>query len=356
MFFYSFLFVLVALHVLNGFINLWRNFRFLIKEGQQETDSDTPVDKKKKIVILIPVLREQEIIKENIDLFSKLTGDFSLVYITTEKENYEKEQRRKKLIKDLPWVVNIKSEAEFLERMVGFLPKTKAEDLYNQKQHLDADNLSTLILKSFEELPSTAELIDKTVQASGKSNVYRVHYPRTQGYMAHQLNYACKNLPFTGDKDQTYILVYNADSQVSKGIVQRVARRVSSGQNVLMQSSLFLSNYQLFPRSLRGAILQNIALAQSRWTLMHEITRIRGQSGPLKGWFESGHLVGHGTCIRLDILERVGFFPEQFSNEDLPLGYFISLIGEKIYPMGRLENAESPTTIRNVGLMDFSGV
>jgi cellulose synthase/poly-beta-1,6-N-acetylglucosamine synthase-like glycosyltransferase len=44
----------------------------------------------------------------------------------------------------------------------------------------------------------------------------------------------------------------------------------------------------------------------------------------------------------------VGGFPEIFTNEDLPLGYFLALAGERICPVAALENSQSPTTISSV--------
>jgi cellulose synthase/poly-beta-1,6-N-acetylglucosamine synthase-like glycosyltransferase len=50
----------------------------------------------------------------------------------------------------------------------------------------------------------------------------------------------------------------------------------------------------------------------------------------------------------MDKLLSVGGFPENFTNEDLPLGYFLALEGERICPVAELENAQSPTTIQSV--------
>jgi cellulose synthase/poly-beta-1,6-N-acetylglucosamine synthase-like glycosyltransferase len=110
-----------------------------------------------------------------------------------------------------------------------------------------------------------------------------------------------------------------------------------------------LDNFENFKGNFKKHFLQCVALLQSKWTLSHELPRLINQSESKFGnCLEGAHVVGHGLCIRLDILAKVNYFPISFINEDLPLGYLLRLSGEIIYPLPLLENAQSPTTIRSM--------
>jgi len=346
----------VIWYVINGFWNLLKSFLFLKKGSNKFYNDKLKVEAlnnlKKKIIILMPVLREQEIIVKNLELFTKLKGDYELVYITTQKEDDEKLKKINKLILLKKQILNSQNVTSFVENLVGLIPYSIAENLYQKKKEFkDDEKYWEYIVEAYKDLPSTLKIIDSYLKKNRNycQNVHRIHYPYKNGVMAHQLNYACEKLLKTHNPEETYILVYNADSSVEKNILNIFAQKINDGEIVIIQSSLFLDNYNSFPSSFRGGILKNIALAQSRWTLVHEINRIRAQyEQGVKSIYESAHVVGHGTCIRMDKLMSVGGFPEKFINEDLPLGYFLALSGERICLVVELENAQSPTTIKSV--------
>lgn len=348
---YIAVFIGVIAYVFNGFWNLLKSFVFL-KKGAKEFKNKLSISTKEKIIILIPVLREQEIIIKNLNIFTKLRGDYELVYITTQKEDDEKLKRFQSLLLLKKRLLNAQTENNFIENLVGLMPYSVAYNLYYDKKIFKKnDQYWKYIISTYKGLHTTAEIIDSYLEKNKKhcNHVLRVHYPHKNGVMSHQLNYACKQLLKTHSLNETFILIYNADSTVEKNVLNIFTEKIKTGENVIMQSSLFLDNYNSFPPGFKGSILRNIALAQSRWTLVHEINRVRAQYNQgLRSLYESAHVVGHGTCVRLDKLLLVGGFPENFTNEDLPLGYFLSLAGERICPVVELENAQSPTTIRGV--------
>ncbi len=346
----------IIAYVFNGFWNLLKSFSFLKKGKNNFNDDSFRVETlnsvKKKIVILMPVLREQEIIIKNLDIFIKLIGNYELVYITTQKEINERSERIHNLLLLKKKLLNAQNVTSFIENLVGLIPYSIAHNLYQKREHVkNTEKYWNHIVEVYKGLPITSDIIDNYFKKNREycQNVHRIHYPYNNGVMAHQLNYACKKILETHNPEETYILVYNADSSVEKNVLNIFAQKINDGENVIMQSSLFLDNYNTFPSNFRGSILKNVALAQSRWTIVHELNRIRAQYNQgIKSIYESAHVVGHGTCVRMDKLLSVGGFPENFTNEDLPLGYFLALAGERICPIVELENAQSPTTIKSI--------
>ena len=346
MIYYIFI-ALVTVYVLNNFKNLLFSFSFL-KKRQKNLLNKT----EDKLVILMPVLREQEIIESNLEIFSNLAGDYELVYITTEREVYEKKQRFEKLKAHKDKLLATKNKDKFVELLVGLFPYSKAESFFEIRDQVeDDDQFWSRVIQEYFDTPSTADMIADYLNKNNltNKNISQIHYPDPDGVMAHQLNFACKQLEKTHDPKKTYVICYNADSVINRDALNVFYDKISRGEKVIMQSSLFFDNYNDFDLSYRGCILRCIALAQSRWTLIHEMSRIRAQyCQGLRSVYESAHVVGHGTCVRLDTLFSVGGFPEIFTNEDLPLGYFLALSGERICPVALLENSQSPTTIASV--------
>lgn len=245
--------------------------------------------KSSRIIIIIPVLREQNIIYKTLERFASLKQVEKIIFVTTEKENLEK---------------NEKSETTF-----------------------------------------------DILKREGKkySNIEIVHYPYATGVVAHQLNYACQSL-----EDRNYdgfVLIYNADSVIFQNSISGFQDYIyrHSFVNVIQQSAIFTDNYTYYPNTFRGDILKATALYQSRWTFAHELYRLRKQLEDENKWLgECGHVVGHGLCIRLQTLAEIGYFPSDVPNEDMPLGFYLKLKGEKIHVLPILEIGESPRTIKAV--------
>jgi hypothetical protein len=294
---YSILFIGVLLYVCRNFLNLWRSFVFLKKNKPQLNKTFNSIIKQKnklKIILLIPVLREQEIIKKNLEIFTRLKGDYELVYITTHKEADEKNKRFKILQSRKNKLLNTRKLTYFVERMVGLMPRSVAIDVYRHKTKFNnIEDYWNYIVNAYERLQSTADIIDDYLKKNEQRcrHVCRIHYPHTDGLMAHQLNYASNQLSKTHKSQESFILIYNADSTVEKDALNVYIEKIERGEKVIMQSSLFLENYKVFHSNFYGWILKCIALAQSRWTLIHEMSRIRTQyQQGIKSLYESAHI------------------------------------------------------------------
>lgn len=284
--------ILILINIILDYVRFCRSARFIAKEIKSLQEK-SPVKSRSdpKIHILIPVLNETSVIQQNVSLFANLDGVYTLHYITTERESV------------------IKNGANETKNELGRL--------------------------------------------RDKGFVFNIiHYPYTHGAMAHQLNFAVDELTEHGIiKNHDYVLVYNADSKVHQSIIEDLYLylELKNYPEVVHQPALFLDNYSSF-KGWTSPILKNIALLQSRWTIVCEITRIltSGSSRRSTRFFESGHLVGHGMLLRIDTLKEIGGFFTQYKNEDLPMGYVLGNLGKKINIFPYLENGESPRTLLQV--------
>ena len=308
---------------------------------------------KYNFVVLIPVLREQEIITKTFKIFSNLKGRYKLIFITTQKEDFQKKLLLQKLKELAPGLIKIDNESQFIERTSGIFPKTLSEQLFNKLKEFEKDNKATsFLVDNYILLLHTREILGRLIQGSGKGDKISVlDYPRVDGAMSHQLNFACDFINQSDDPQKTFMMVYNADSVVPEDLIIKTEKFLGlfPEARVIQQSAVFLNNFNSFKGSWRKSFLQAIALLQTRWTLSHEIPRILKQfNSKIGNFLEGSHVVGHGLIIRLDVLNKVGNFPTKYLNEDLPLGYLVRLHGEKIYPFPVLEYADSPASIKSM--------
>lgn len=274
---------------------------------QQNTNCRKISKKPPEIIVLLPLLREQRVFHDLCRHFRKLEyqGKLTICFITTEKERLS--QTNKKI------------------------------------KH------------------STIELVRNYCKKAAK-NIKHIHYPFTTGGMAHQLNYAVREILSRTTPNQTkdiYIALYNADSKPDKKTFTCV-RSMIARKNipVLQQVSLFTQNYKEYKNNFQGLVLKASAIIQTRWSLGYELPMLLSQSSfweSNKPWrikllqkiFEpEAYCVGHGLFIRLDMLKSIGLFPTETNNEDIPLGYYLSHKGIPIYPIPILENSENPDSIQ----------
>ncbi|MBI2357004.1 hypothetical protein HYV12_03085 [Candidatus Dojkabacteria bacterium] len=297
--------------------------------------------------ILIPLLREQEVLPRLLNIFSKLNGDYKLIFITSKKEEFEHKNNRGTFKKDVVRkILKFNSLDGFLEASLGYFYEGYAKQVYERLQNIPDNQKEQFLLKMYNEKPLTQDILEVMLAKTPNDKVEILKYPKIKGVMAHQLNYACAYIRKKYSGQNNMICIYNADSVIQKNHLE-ILQNISG--NTIQQSSLFLKNFQEPSGSLRKAFLKGNGMLQSRWTLAHEIPRIHSQrKSNILNFLELFHVVRHGLAIDLETLEKVGDFPTKFFNEDLPLGYMLRVNNEfvDIYPS--LENADTPSTIKGV--------
>lgn len=240
--------------------------KFYIKKLMQEK-----VKKYVDIYVLLPALKEQKIVKETIDWFSniKYKGKIKYVIITTEKEENE----------------------------------------YKKK---DLDE------------PTTSTIVNDYLKIKKDKRFIHLHYPETKGNKSSQLNYAVdilsKNIE---DKKNTYISVFDFDSQPSLDVFEQLNKVVKYKKNpeVIQQVPVNIKNYaQTSQKNLLMTtyalqhLVRSIAIEKYK-LLMCSLTKIKIPQ----------YLMGACMHLRLDILLENNSFP--IFVDDLTLGYRYSIKG-----------------------------
>jgi hypothetical protein len=261
--------------------------------------------KNKNFIVIIPVLREQKILKKTLTYFLSMNYDLAkldIILVSTEKE-----------IKD----VGVKS--------------------LNKK--------------------TTIDLIDKLKKEINKKYnrqiITHLHYPLVDGKMVHQVNYSFDYIlkKYKKDFGDIFVALYNADSRPDLNTFSTISFLAKDrSRRVFQQSALFFDNFFDFKSKnnfFTKKYLMANAVLHSRWTLAHEIPRLLRQSffiNHFKKRFFLSHCVGHGLFLRLDFLKKIKAMPTITMTEDLFFGYILSSLGEAINPVPVLEKAEAPAT------------
>jgi hypothetical protein len=246
-----------------------------------------------ELVLLVPVLNEQDVIEESLRWFGGLTGELpwlSVIYVTTERE--------------------ARSQAR----------------------------------------PSTRELIERRLPSLQRVHV--VHYPYSYGVMAHQLNYAIDRLIEHGGNDRL-IGVYNVDSKPGAAAIAAArAALLADPRCVVQQYAIYPFPP---PRNFAAAVLSHIACWQTRWSLHFELGRTliaqalpwrRGVAGAAAALVRPMlYAIGHGLFLRAGCWRELSGFPEDEVNEDAFLGLQLRLAGYRMRSVPFLEPALPPPAI-----------
>lgn len=292
----NYVFVLAIITILLGAVNAFRvhaSVKFLKKQNavlhcsQVDDINNWPV-----IIIMIPVLREGEIIRRTIQTFVRI--------------NYPKIKLK---------VVVVTTEREF----EGDFDKNK--------------NTITIAKKQIDDLNS----------ANQQELFHLIHYPYQQGVKADQLNYAIGQLQILLPNyfnDRTYIGVYDADSVTPENTLEMLAKDATMNNypNIYQQPTFYFNNYKILPSNLNGLLSRSFSWLQSAFAIYHEANLFITQEGNTKKIIKTGYCVGHGMFIRWSFLKRIGLFPTPI--EDTRLGHIASYLGEKIKILPAFDSAD----------------
>ncbi len=146
-----------------------------------------------------------------------------------------------------------------------------------------------------------------------------LHYPETDGFKAHQLNWAIKQILAdcnNADYQTTYFGIYDVDSRPEVEVINTI---LYGKDPVYQQPSIYLENYR------RINTLQKAgALLQTKWELCGNIPVLREYNHCFQQKQTIStlpHCTGHGLFVRADILEQVGLLDTVTLAEDLEFGY-----------------------------------
>lgn len=272
----------------------------IIKRGA----TDSNIESNQPIYIVIPLLREQNRIKNLVNVLEPILKRHENVLITL-----------------------ITTEREFLEK------------------------------KNISNEPSTYEMVkDIIVNSKYSSRYFHFHFPGFNKVVAEQLNYGVSELKKSIGDDgyfTAFFAFYNADSKIDIELFDNIKGKLSYNK-VLQQSSLFTLNIEEILNNGRY-LTACFGIYQSIWTIKHEIPRLLIASNYYKFLPKAiannllNYCITHGLIIPGVIFDNIGGFPiTKQGGEDIAIGYVLRANGYVIEPINNLENSETPIKFKSI--------
>lgn len=327
-------YTILILEVFTGFWCFYRSFKYIHKQNKKTKNILHRNEKKSNILIVIPCLREQDIIIQTLNYFLGLTkhlDNVKLLIVTTQKEEFEKEINlylKDQLIKD------VKNNMQLQKLINKYNKILSTNEIKEILKYSKLENIEEIINNKIQNSKTTSVLIEEfIIQNHLEEKVYHFHYPNNEGIMADQLNFVLDNFEFKDEKNY-YFSVYNADSIPNKDTIKEVLTTINENDNpkVIQQYSVPISNWNDLSNLMKG-----FSIYQSNFELRY---------GLINSYFPNKllytYIVGHGMYIRVDILKQIGGFETKYWCEDIYMSYVLRNKDISIYPIKTLEIMQSP--------------
>lgn len=327
-------YTILILEVFTGFWCFYRSFKYIHKQNKKTKNILHRNEKKSNILIVIPCLREQDIIIQTLKYFLGLTkhlDNVKLLIVTTQKEEFEKEINlylKDQLIKD------VKNNMQLQKLINKYNKILSTNEIKEILKYSKLENIEEIINNKIQNSKTTSVLIEEfIIQNHLEEKVYHFHYPNNEGIMADQLNFVLDNFEFKDEKNY-YFSVYNADSIPNKDTIKEVLTTINENDNpkVIQQYSVPISNWNDLSNLMKG-----FSIYQSNFELRY---------GLINSYFPNKllytYVVGHGMYIRVDILKQIGGFETKYWCEDIYMSYVLRNKDISIYPIKTLEIMQSP--------------
>jgi hypothetical protein len=216
-----------------------------------------------------------------------------------------------------------------------------------------------IVTNSREEHERAADEITTQETLAGLQAQYSfVHldYPHSDGLKGDQLNFAAEHFSsMAGGRapESCFFLYFDADSRPSFDTIAAFDEALSqhASANVLQQCSRFVVRPPLHASrsALHHQMLEASALRANRFVLLYELPRIRRTSihSKWRFWPTYAHVTGHGLGIRCSFA-LAHPFPQKTIMEDMYYGFFLNALREPVFPVRSLDVAEVPKTVAEV--------
>lgn len=264
-----------------------------------------PVDNSDiRLFILLPALKEQKIVKETLDHFSRIENEhLTIMVVTSEKEENE-----------------------------------------NKINHT--------------QIRTTSQCVEEYIVQNSQNRIKHIHCPYIKGTKSTQLNYAVEQIKgslSTQERQKSYIGVYDFDSKPALTVIRELDK-IAASQNypeIVQQVPINLKNITEVVRE--GNFMMLLHIFQSM------IRTVGIELATLLLYTLNIHLpsycMGAGMYVRLDTLIENGSFPEPV--DDLTLGYRLYVRGARFTVLPSYNYVEVPKTVKAVINQDrliFTGV
>lgn len=294
----SLIYIIVAICIFfqaeRGILDTLSYFRLFRRLKDKSTPTIYAKDSKRLLYILLPVLREKDIIEDTILHFCRLEHPnfvIRIAVITTIRERGAIDENR-----------NV----------------------------------------------TTGDVIAKSLESGSlsrfKESIHVFEDQNKNGNMATQLNHAIQKLK-TAVPSGTHYLVYNADSIITSKTLAELYQLIKDTPEgtAFQQPCAYVRDMQ--PQA--PSFVNALSLYQSWYCLGHESSLIYKYdkiSRNSERGTRLGVIVGHGSGMTIDINRRNGGYPEKLLTEDLTFGFILSARSERISLLPAIEIADVPIT------------
>lgn len=260
-----------------------------LKKIESSENKDNNFNKKLRLLILIPVLREQNVIEKTLEHFKKL-----------KIENIE---------------------------LIICISGTVREELEKSKFNTN--------------IPSTKEVVQEWIKKynlSKKENLdfYYSEANDLNGDRASQLNYGVRMVEKNIIPD--IVGVYDADSLPNEKTLYEVVEYYEEDEEIVCQQPVhFVAAANRMAKEKRNPLLIANALYQTTWTFIRELPRWAthlqaGKKKPHNIFKRNDYLIGHGEFLSYKLYKKF-LFPENEVTDGIQLGYRVSMSGKTIAPL-----------------------
>lgn len=195
---------------------------------------------------------------------------------------------------------------------------------------------------------TTMDYVEEYITNTDAQEVVHIHYPKTSGNKASQLNYA---LQLEKDKllnNNSYVAIYDADSKPSRNtffefinLINEVYAKTNKLPIVVQQPSLFLKNYNKIPWTMKLE-----AISMTRRVFGIEIANMIKTQNINRKIPVYSYCIGHGMFVKTSFLYENGLFPEP--HEDVPFGQMMCIRNIPIYVLWEFDDCEVAKSIREL--------
>lgn len=310
------------------------------------------------ILIVIPVLREQNTISSTLRHFQSMDyprSRYAIIVSTTERESQERKHLRQIVPTLIDSIHRSSSYAELEEVLLGVLPKSIMSHVFLRRHVIQPEELLAL----YDSQPSTQEVAEQWVEqykhAHGEQGCYSVYCvctPDSHGNRATQINFAVwwaiQNLPEKPD----IIGIYDADSRPESSSLVLAAISLQNLRVGCCQQPLqYLDAANELSAQGANPILVGNALWQTTWSLIREWPILDSYEHWVMNrrsskFHRSLYLNGHGEFLTRELWEQLSGVPEGVTTDGIQLGYRLSMLGIPVKPLWCFCSDEVPKRLK----------
>ncbi|MGK5641612.1 hypothetical protein ACSNOK_25320 [Streptomyces sp. URMC 126] len=298
------------------------------------------------VVLLVPALREQELLGEVVRAAASLAyppGLLHLVVVTTEREERDKRAAADRLPALAAALAGAAGPEDAAARLTGLVPSGRAAGIA-RRTRASADPAGTLRAE-VAAVPTTREVAEELLPRIAAEHpgvgLHHLHYTADgakSGQLVHAVERLGALLPAGADPAFTYVGLYDADSQPDRTTLLHLAAAATRGDgpppDLVQQLPLQLRRPTAARRGAADALLRAHALADLRRRAGVEAHRILARARIRSARLPAAvtavaepvvYGVGAGLFVRHDTLVAIGMYEEPV--DDLLVGYKLSAAG-----------------------------